>query len=491
MINKEYDDRTFAKSAIISAINGSKKFEKIVEKVDEEKFEYMALASPVSFSGEVKVIIYTRISTNNVTETMEMSRTIIILSIILAMVLSIVTGFIFAKTITDPIKDLTDTAKKMARGEIYQRIQVKGEDELGQLATTFNYMSKELNKTLSDISNEKNKLETVFEHMQDGIIAFNSKEELIHANRMLFDILEGNKKIQTIKELNNLLNINIDIKEFIKTKENQIKNYEVSYKKKELSIAVVNYLNDNNETEGIIVMLQDVTEQRKLDNMRKEFVANVSHELRTPLTTVKGYVETLIDGNVEDKTTRDKFLKVINNETDRMTFLVKDLLELSRFDNSQIKLEKKDVNIYDIANEVCLAQKISANNKNQKLIVDFPSEEKFVHVDSLRVSQVITNILSNAIKYSDEGAKITVYSKLNEDSVEIIVKDTGMGIPKEDLSRIFERFYRVDKARSRAMGGTGLGLAIAKEIMQLHGGDIIIESEYKVGTTARIIFPIL
>ncbi|MCQ2911039.1 MAG: cell wall metabolism sensor histidine kinase WalK [Clostridia bacterium] len=486
--NLEVSDNEFFKSAIISAINGVKKFEKIK---DKENNELMTYACPLSISGEVKAIIYTRVKTTSVVATIEKTRTIIVLSTVIAMMLSVVTGFIFAKTLTDPIKDLTNTASKMARGEIYQSVDVKGNDEIGQLARTFNFMSVELNKTLSDITNEKNKLQTVFEHMQDGIIAFNIKGEIIHANTALYDILENHKRIFNISDLTNTLGIEIDIDEFIRSNTNMIKNHELNYKKKIINVVVVNYLNDKKVTEGIIVMIQDATEQRKLDNMRKEFVANVSHELRTPLTTVKGYVETLMDGNVDDEETKERFLRVINNETDRMTFLVHDLLELSRFDNSQIKLEKTDVDIYELVSDACLAQKITANNKKQNLVVDLPKEKELIRVDSRRIIQVITNLLSNAIKYSEEGATIKVYSNKTDEQIEIIVQDNGMGIPKEDLGRIFERFYRVDKARSRAMGGTGLGLPIAKEIMQLHGGDIIIDSEYKKGTTARIIFPIL
>ncbi|MCQ2978666.1 MAG: cell wall metabolism sensor histidine kinase WalK [Clostridia bacterium] len=483
----EFDDRTFAKSAIISAINGTKKFERIK---DSDNNELMTYACPVIIGDKVSVIIYTRMQTTSVVATIEKTRTIIVLSTVIAMILSVVTGFIFAKTLTDPIKDLTNTASRMARGEIYQSVDVKGNDEIGQLARTFNFMSYELNKTLSDITNEKNKLQTVFEHMQDGIIAFNIQGEFIHANTAIFDILENHKKIFKIEDLTKILGIEIDLDEFIRSNTNMMKNYDITYKKKILNVVVVNYLNDKKVTEGIIIMVQDATEQKKLDNMRKEFVANVSHELRTPLTTVKGYVETLMDGNVDDEETKERFLRVINNETDRMTFLVHDLLELSRFDNSQIKLEKTDVDIYELVKDACLAQKITANNKKQNLVVDLPNEKQLIRVDSRRIIQVVTNILSNAIKYSEEKATIKVYSKKTEDTLEIIVEDNGMGIPKEDLERIFERFYRVDKARSRAMGGTGLGLPIAKEIMQMHGGDIVMESEYKVGSTCHIIFPI-
>ncbi len=487
IIKEDSEETSFSTKAIISATNGISKIERLNENADQEM---MAYAFPFIMDEDVKAIIYIKVFTGNVADTMEKSKNIILISLVVAMLLSILTGFVFSKTITDPIKALTTTAKKMAKGEINQTMEVKGDDEIGQLTKTFNYMSVELNKTLKDISNEKNKLEAVFEHMQDGIITFNTQGNLIHANATLYKILGILKQIEKVSQLNKILGTKIDINKYKSSRNSELKTEEIYYEDKILNVVIVNYLNDKYETEGIIIMVQDVTEQRKLDNMRKEFVANVSHELRTPLTTVKGYVETLIDG-VDDKNMSNKFLKVINNEADRMTFLVKDLLELSRFDNRQIKFDMVSTDIYELVNDVCMAQRIQAENKNQTLKSLIPSGKLMITVDPNRISQVITNILSNAIKYSEEKAKITVTSKIEQNKVYIVVKDTGMGIPKEDLPRIFERFYRVDKARSRSMGGTGLGLAIAKEIMQAHGGDIYIESIYKTGTTAYIVFPYL
>jgi len=484
-------DHRFIKSSIMSAMNGISKFEKLEElDENESRRKIMAYACPVKIDKDVKLIIYTRMYIDNVEETMEKARTIILLSTFLALLISVITGFIFSKTLTDPIKTLTDTAKKMASGQIYQSIEVQSDDEIGQLTRTFNSMSVELNRTLSSITNEKNKLETVFEHMQDGIIAFNTYGEVIHSNKAFLNILDRKRKISRLSELNKLLGIEISLVKITKLRTSSLKTYEITYNKKVINTVIVNYLNDKKITEGIIIMLQDVTEQRKLDNMRREFVANVSHELRTPLTTVKGYVETLLENNVDD-VMKQKFLNVINNETDRMTLLVQDLLELSRFDNSQIKLNKQIVDIYSLVKDVCFAQRIQIKEKHQNLKINLPEEEKILKIDPHRISQVVTNILSNAIKYSEENASIEVSSKVGEKSLQIIIKDTGIGIPKDDLSRVFERFYRVDKARSRAMGGTGLGLAIAKEIMQAHNGDIKIESEYTKGTTVKIIFSIL
>ena len=241
--------------------------------------------------------------------------------------------------------------------------------------------------------------------------------------------------------------------------------------------------------EGVVVVLQDITEQKKLDDMRKEFVANVSHELRTPLTTVKSYTETLLDGAMEEEELAKEFLTIINSEADRMAFLVRDLLQLTRFDNKQVRLDMTEIEMNDFLNMTVRQNKIHAEAKNQQLSFRPYEHMVVVHGDRDRVGQVVNNIVTNAIKYSLEQATIRIFITEDEKYFKINVKDTGMGISREDLPRIFERFYRVDKARSRAMGGTGLGLAIAKEIMETHGGKLTAESEYGKGTTMTMWFP--
>ena len=249
------------------------------------------------------------------------------------------------------------------------------------------------------------------------------------------------------------------------------------------------YLSEKDVFAGVVVVLQDNTEMKRLDDMRKEFVANVSHELRTPLTTVKSYAETLLDGALDDRETAEEFLGIINNEADRMSFLVRDLLQLSRFDNNQIELSLSRINVDSFISENIKASRILADNKKQSLIFIPMGKEVYINADRGRITQVINNVITNAIKYSPEGSTVKVWAEDSEDMVKIFVEDNGIGISKNDLPRIFERFYRVDKARSRAMGGTGLGLAIAKEIMERHGGSISVESELLQGTKMTLCFP--
>jgi two-component system sensor histidine kinase VicK len=248
-------------------------------------------------------------------------------------------------------------------------------------------------------------------------------------------------------------------------------------------------INEHNETEGAMLVLQDVTEQEKLDKMRKEFVANVSHELRTPLTTIKSYTETLLDGAMESKECTVNFLQVINSESDRMTRLVKDLLQLSKLDYDKMEWNMNRLNVLNIIGDCIVKLEISAKQKNQTLSFEAPLELCEINGDKDRIEQVILNIIGNAIKYTPENGCVKVTADKLEDYIEIRIADTGMGIPQEDIPRLFERFYRVDKARSRAMGGTGLGLSIAKNIVEAHRGSISVESEYGKGTEVIINFP--
>jgi two-component system sensor histidine kinase VicK len=246
------------------------------------------------------------------------------------------------------------------------------------------------------------------------------------------------------------------------------------------------FTDEENKAEGIIIVLQDITEQQRLEEMRKEFVANVSHELRTPLTSIKSYAETLLDGEYRNDEIAEKFLGVINSEADRMTRLVKDLLQLSSLDNQKMHWNMKNIQLTEIVKNCVNKMSIDAKNKEQFLEFFVEEDPGEVHADRDRIEQVVINIISNAIKYTHIKGIITVTVGISENMAFIKVADTGMGISQEDVKRVFERFYRVDKARSREMGGTGLGLAIAKEIVEAHGGTISISSELGAGTVLTV-----
>jgi len=452
--------------------------------------KYFDYARLVNLS-DGEYILYFRYDSEAWKETLDEFNSIILTSLFLSVVISVFLGYLLSRTITSPIIKIMHKAQRLAAGEFDQMLEVKSDDEIGQLTKTFNYMAKNLKDTLNEISSEKNKMETIFNYMTDGLIAFNIKGEVIHVNPASLRMLGVKNFNITFDEFVNKYNINLKLDDILNLETFASKEVNIVIEDKTLRVYFASFTDEHKKPEGIIAVLHDITEQEKLENMRKEFVANVSHELRTPLTSIKSYTETLLDGDIEDRELSIKFLKVINSESDRMTRLVKDLLQLSRLDNKQMKWNMKEISIVDLVKYTVNKMQIEAKSKGHSLECHVIEEVPNIMGDKDRLEQVMVNIISNAIKYTQEGGNIQVYIGKSNNEVYVKVKDNGVGIPEEDLPRIFERFYRVDKARSREMGGTGLGLSIAKEIVEAHGGNISISSEYGKGTEVLIKFPFI
>ena len=481
---------SYNNSVVMMAISGETGFDESREDPDTDT-TWICYASPaLTINGEIKYVVYARMNASAMQESLAQTTQTIIVAVFLALVLAVLMAYVFAKTLTGPIHQLTVKAKLLAEGDLKQTVEVYSEDEIGQLAESFNYMASELNKTVGEAFREKNKLEAILHNMTDGVISFDKNGNISHANTVAAEMLEVDKLDFTLDMFTRKYDLELD--EQGRDVEDGMAvqlQYTFPVGEKYINASFSPYFNETEEIEGIVVVLQDITKQKKLDNMRKEFVANVSHEMRTPLTTIKSYTETLMYGALEEKDMAMEFLNIINTETDRMSFLVRDLLQLSRFDNKQVQFKFSKVYINEFISENVRQNKIHAENKKQNLILElWPDDNAYVVADRDRVNQVINNITTNAIKYSPEGATIRIYVTEDKTYYKINVSDTGMGISKEDLPRIFERFYRVDKARSRAMGGTGLGLAIAKEIMEGHDGKLTAESEYGKGTTMTMWF---
>lgn len=479
------------KSSVISvAMAGVASFSSGKKSTDSASLfkEWLSYAMPVrGMEEEVQYIVFTRLDASNIQASLEQTTKTIVIAVIMVLFLAAVMGYIFAQTLTGPIMELTKGAKNLAEGNLNQALIVHSTDEIGQLTASFNDMAAELAKNMMEISKEKNKLEIILHNMTDGVLSFDKYGNLIHYNTASLDMLELNDMTMTFQQFINAFDI--DPTAYLEAEEDASNTVNFSVGEKYINASFSSYFTKTGEIAGVVIVLQDITEQKKLDDMRKEFVANVSHELRTPLTTIKSYTETLMEGAVEETEIAMEFLGIVNSEADRMAFLVRDLLQLSRFDNQQIALDYSEIHLNEFLSDIVKQTMIHAENKEQNLFFQPWEKDVKIFADKDRVSQVVNNIITNAIKYSPEHAEIKVY--LTEDSryIKISVQDTGMGIQKEDLSRIFERFYRVDKARSRAMGGTGLGLAIAKDIMELHQGKITAQSEYGHGTTMTMWFP--
>ncbi len=411
---------------------------------------------------------------------------LIFTSAIIAVFLSLVLGYLMSKTITSPIVSVMHKAEKIAEGEFDEQLVVKSEDEIGNLTKTFNYMARKLKNNLSEISSEKNKVLTILNYMADGVMAYDLKGVVIHSNPAARRYLGDDITDRSFQEFAEAIGLDIKLENIIYLEESAVKEFDTIINDLFVKVYFAVFTDTNKKPEGFIVVLHDVTEEQKLENMRREFVANVSHELRTPITSIKSYTETLLDGAVEDCDTTERFLNVINTEADRMTTLVKDLLQLSRLDNQQVSWNMQEVSLKNIVKDIVDRMQLEAERKHQKLESFVIGEIPNIKGDKDRLEQVFVNLISNALKYTPENGLITVYIGRIYNDIYVKVTDTGIGIPAESLPRVFERFYRVDKARSRDMGGTGLGLSIAKEIIQAHGGTISISSEEKKGTEVTV-----
>lgn len=452
---------------------------------------FLEFAKPIlDEDGEnVKRIIYVRAYTIDVYNNMLYIVGTIAIGLVLAMIITGVCGISFSNMITSPIKALTSNSTKLAAGNSISRIPVEGTDEIGELTQSFNYMASQLSATMEVVTSEKNKLEKIFEHMADGVMAFNQQGILIHANSICYEMIGLDKMGPNFEVIFEKIGLDVEFEKLMAGEPYKGADDYITINDQYLKMQFDVYLNAKGEADGLVVVIQDITKLQKLDQMRKEFVANVSHELRTPLTTVKIYTETLIDGAIDDRENAMHFLSVMEKEADRMTNLVQDLLELSRIDNKQIELNFVMIEMKDIIDEAVEALQVHISNKGHILQVNYDEEESyFIMGDVFRIRQILHNIMTNAIKYTMDQGKITISMSKTNGKIDICVEDTGIGIPEEDLSRIFERFYRVDKARSRKLGGTGLGLSIAKELMGLHNGDVSITSEPGKGTKVHLTF---
>lgn len=409
---------------------------------------------------------------------------------LLAIGVTVVLGILAAQTIIRPIQEVTSKAVSLAEGNFDLEVKVKSPDEIGQLAQVFNYLTAQLRASLSELSNDKMKLEAILTQMTNGVIAVDPQGRIIHANIRARDMLDLSPATEEVHEVLAMLNQS-SLDRLLTGSGPKVAE---AHFEKPHNISVRSYAAPfhaaDGQISGAIIVLQDITEEQRLENMRREFVANVSHELRTPLTTIKSYAETLLEGGLESRETSGRFVSVINEEADRMARLVKDLLTLSQFDYQGNTLLMGPVLLDELVLDVADKLAVSAQRRNLGFRTDFPEELPAVLANSDKVEQVLVNVLSNAIKYTSEGSDVTVALTLKDGFVVTSIQDQGPGIPLEDQPRIFERFYRVEKARAREMGGTGLGLAIAKQIVEAHGGQIGMNSNPGRGTEIFFTLPV-
>ncbi|KGX84832.1 cell wall metabolism sensor histidine kinase WalK [Pontibacillus litoralis] len=411
---------------------------------------------------------------------------------ILGITISVVLGIVVAGTITKPITEMRKHAKVMGTGDFSHKVNVYGRDEIGQLAVSFNEMSDKLKLAQATTEGERRKLSSVIANMTEGVIATDHRGSIILMNKPAASLIGKDFEIVQGKSIIEVLQIEERLADLTELSESGSMIIDFSDEDEHLllkaSFSLVQY--ENEEMNGLITVLSDVTEQEKVERERREFVANVSHELRTPLTTMRSYLEALTDGAWQDKEIAPRFLDVTQNETERMIRLVNDLLKLSKMDNKDFTLHSELVDFGKFYHHVIDRFEMNKDTHIQ-FMRDIPEESIWVYMDKDKMTQVMDNIISNAIKYSPEGGTITFRGKMlkKEQKLLVTITDQGMGIPKDNVDKIFDRFYRVDKARTRKLGGTGLGLAISKEMVEAHKGEIWAESKEGKGTTILFTLP--
>ncbi|MDF2882366.1 MAG: sensor histidine kinase [Clostridiaceae bacterium] len=403
--------------------------------------------------------------------------------LIFAILVSLIFSSNLSYAIAKPIKDLEFITSRIAKGEMDRRANISTRDEIGHLANTFNNMADKLQETLDDSIEKQNRLEAILKSMDSGVIAVDKNYKIIMINPYAKKIFGINKDIIGKNLMDNIRDF--ELEDIIKNNKDEYTEIKIYWpKERDLRIKTADIINGY-EKIGTVAVVQNITEFKKLENMRSQFVANVSHELKTPLTSIKGFAETLKD--VHDEKTKEKFLNIINDEADRLTRLISDILTLSDIENSKER-KAEEIDVIKTINAVYYLVSKSAENKNISIALNCERVPNIIG-DGDKFKQMIINLVDNAIKYTENGGKIEVGTRAENENCIIWVKDNGVGIPKVHLSRLFERFYRVDKARSRAQGGTGLGLAIVKHIVMSFNGSIYVKSEVGVGSTFTVSIP--
>lgn len=414
------------------------------------------------------------------------------ISFLIAFIFAIIFSFLASKLISKPIRNISEAAQDIAHGNFSKKIHVSSNDEIGDLSMAFNYMSEQIKLRLEELALSRSRLESVFLSMLEGVMVVDSNGEILLMNRALRDILLvkdkpiGKKPIEVIRniEIQNITDAVLKLQRSIETREISI----LIPKEKILLVHATPVMRDSGP-EGAVLVFHDITDLRRLEKIRQDFVANVSHELRTPISSIKGYAETLLDGALEDKENAKDFLKIIYSDTDRLARLVEDILDLSKIESGKFDMIFKPCNIKPLIERVIFSLDKQAKDKLISIKIDVDKDLPFVYVDEARIAQVLLNLIDNAIKYNKKNGTVTVSAKDRDKFIQIDVADTGVGISEKDLHRLFERFYRVDKARSRQLGGTGLGLSIVKHIVSAHHGEVSVKSVLGQGSTFSFTIP--
>ncbi|MCX7926865.1 MAG: cell wall metabolism sensor histidine kinase WalK [Candidatus Omnitrophica bacterium] len=456
------------------------------------KINMLYVAVPIKTSEGIKGVVRLAVPLAQVTEVWATTRNVIVSVFFLAVVVAFLVGVILYRNITRPLNRIIYGCSKFGQGDFSYRVNINSNDEFGTLAVTLNRMAARIESTIKHLEFQNQQLRSVFESMAEGIIVVDSKTKILTVNSAIERIFQIERtEIEGKILLEALRNKEIDdiATEVLTTRKTVTKEVAIVIPVQRIfRINASVILEEDKEVAGCVLVIHDITHIRRLETVRSDFIANVSHELKTPLTSIKGFVETLREGALEDKENAMHFLEIIQEHTDRLNFLINDLLELSYLESKEVTINKEEILLKEVVDKVLDSFKAHTQKKNIKLVNDISSVQK-VMADRFKLEQVFTNLVDNAIKFNHSDGKVRIYAQNVSEGTKIYVEDTGCGIPAKDLPRIFERFYRVDKARSRKLGGTGLGLSIVKHIVELHGGSVGVESTEGIGSVFWFILP--
>lgn len=407
-----------------------------------------------------------------------------------ALLISIIAAVFVSNSVTVPLRKLSRRADSFARGIYDMPSEALRNDEIGSLSRAFNHMGSMMSRSINQISAEKHKVDVIMEHITNGIMAFDAEQKLIHINPAAQELFDIGNELPTFDEFFANLDAGVCMAEFLYLDKYSTEIRDITMNgSRHIRIYFVPFKMENDRTAGVVCVFEDFTEQFNLEIARREFVAEVSHELKTPLFIIKTHTETLLNGYMDDKKMAKKFLTTIETEADKMTALVRNLLDLSKFDVQKFEMKKQVLSIDDLLRGIVSRFALEAEIEDIDLQYIPMNELPQMYADPEQIERAIVNIVSNAIKYGEKGGHVNIISGSMYNEVYIKIEDDGHGIPKADLEHVFDRFFRVDRARTREKGGTGLGLSIAKEIIESHGGTIAIESEYGKFTRVTINLP--
>ncbi|MGE5592063.1 MAG: two-component system histidine kinase PnpS [Betaproteobacteria bacterium] len=457
------------------------------------RLRYVAMPVMSEDGGRVVGFVRLAMPLSQVDRLAGIIRQLILQASVLVALMSAVLSVLLARSIGNPLRDMAEAAREIARGNFKRKIRVSSPDELGQLGAAFNHMAAELERSISELAERKNRMETILAAMADGVIAVDPYGRILLVNRAACEMLGVSEEQALGKYVLEAVR-NHDLAEALESAmRGEADTREIKLRSpRQATIGVLSAPiseSENGAVTGAVAVLHDVTEVRRLEQIRTDFVSNVSHELRTPVTSIKGFVDTLLEGAMDDRATLERFLGIISHETDRLAQIISDLLELSKLESKGTEVRKTPVSLRAVVEAALGIVRGKALQRDIHISVDISPDVPPVPADEALLVQVFVNLLDNAVKYTPEGGHVRVRAHREDGATRVDVSDTGIGIPPEHLPRIFERFYRVDKGRSRQLGGTGLGLAIVKHIVERHGGQVWVASTPGEGSTFSFTLP--